>query len=257
MALPVGPSNSGQGEIESGSGFSAAGSARDIVHFDDFISAGFVVDAGLSAESDPASKFSTIADAGEWLVTADVAPTIVVADGAVGGVLVITTGSNANDFCSLQMNGEAWATATNKTVFFEIRMKVDTAADARWFVGLCAEEAAGSAIGPILDVVGSAESMIGFIQNGDTTIDIDCLVQNAGTDTQVDTTVNILDDTFVILAFKVDGDGTVEFFVDGVLTITTTTNLPTADALTLSIEIHSPTASSVLSVDYIYCAQQR
>ncbi len=230
---------------------------RPISYFDDFIVGGFVIDAALANETDPSSKFSNIADSGEWLVTYDVAPTIVIADAEPGGLLVVTTGSNANDFCSCQMNGQAWAVTALKDIYFEARIKLDDTDDTQWFLGLCSTDVAGTTLGPILDSVGSNGSMIGFVQDGDTDVDIDYIVQNGGTATQADTLVNVADDTYVTLAFQVLSAGAVNMFVNGVLVANVATNIPVNDALTLSMEVHSPTASSTLEVDYILCSQSR
>lgn len=250
--------SSGNSEVvEGGAAFSTVGFERDIVYFDDFLVGGFVVDAALADESDPSAKFCNLADKGAWLVTYDVAPTIVVADAEQGGVLVITTGSNANDFVSCQMNGEAWAVVDGKSIFFEARLKVSDDNDTRWIIGLCSTDVTGTTVGPILDSVGAAGSMIAFLQNADTATDINTLVQNGGTDTQVASGVDIVDDTFITFGIKVEADSSVYFYIDGTLVETTTTNIPTGDALTLSMEVHSPTASSTLEVDYIYCARPR
>ena len=251
-------SGGGSGEIEAGPGFSAVGTARDIVYFDDFLEGGFVTDLTLTNESDPSAKFCDLADKGAWLATFDVLPTIVIANAEPGGLLVITTGSNTDDFCSCQMNGEAWAVASAKSIYFEARIKVDDADDTRWYIGLNTTDVTGTTVGPILDSLSGAGSGIGFFQNTDAGTDIQLNVQNAGTATTATTATDIVDDTFIVLGIKVDGDGTVEFFINGAkVGSTVTTNIPTGDAMTLSMEVHSPTASSTLEVDYIYCAQQR
>jgi len=175
----------------------------------------------------------------------------------VGGVVVITTGGNANDFASCQMNGEAWAVTALKDIFFEIRMKVSLHTSTRWFVGLASTDVAGATIGPIMDSVGSENSMIGFIQDGDTDVDIDFLCQNGGTATQTDSGINIAADTFVLLAFHVKGNGSVEYFINGTSVGSSTTNVPDGDAVTLSMEVHAPVASSTLEVDYIGCSSPR
>lgn len=244
-------------QLDNGPGFNALASARDISFFDDFIAGGYMADLALASESDPGAKFSEVANAGEWLVTRDVAPTIVIADAEPGGLLLITTGANANDFVSCQMNGEAWAVAALKDIYFEIRLKVDDANDTQWIVGLCSTDTTGTTVGPVLDSVGSAGSMIGFVQDGDTAVDIDILCQNGGTATQADSLINIVDNVFITLAFRVSGIDQVEYFINGVSVGTSTTNIPSGDALTLTMEVHSPTASSTLEVDYILCAQAR
>ena len=247
----------GAGELNEGAAFDAEGTLRDIVYFDDFLIGGFVTDIALTAESDPSAKFCDLADKGEWLVTHNSSvPTIAIANDEPGGVVVITTITGANEFASCQMNGEAWKVVAKKDIYYEIRMKVAANDDTRWIVGLCSTDTTGTTIGPVLDSVGGGGDMVAFLQNGDTTSDIDCLVQSSGTATQVDTTIDIADDTFVTLGIRVLSNLFVRFYVNGVLQVTTTTNIPTG-ALTLTMEVHSPTDLSTLEVDYIYCAQPR
>lgn len=228
---------------------------RDPEFFDDFMVAGYCPDAALANESDPAAKFSEVADRGEWLVTRDAAPTIVVADDEPGGVLVITTGANAGDFVSCQLNGEAFKVAANKDIIFEARVKFDDADDTRWFIGLATTDVTGSTLGPILD--GTTER-IGFQQNAsDRAVDIVAVTEDNSTETTSDTGVDLEDDTFVTLTFHVKGNQRVDYYVNGNLKASHTTNIPDGDAVTLTMEVHSPTASSTLEVDYIYAAQKR
>lgn len=222
--------------------------------FDDFVVGGYCPDAALSSESDPAAKFSEVADRGEWLVTRDAAPTLVIKDDEPGGVLRITTGGNANDFVSCQLNGEAFKVAAEKDIYFEARVKLADADDTQWFIGLATTDVTGSTLGPILD--GTTES-IGFRQNADTGVDIDCLTEDASTETETDSGVDVADDTFVILGFHVISDTDVKFFVNGSEVARHTSNIPDGDAVTLTMEVHSPTASSTLEVDYIWCRQER
>ncbi len=247
----------GPAEILDGAAFTSGGPAKDIVFFDDFLVAGFIFDDALSGESKPAAKFVDFADVGEWLVTFDVLPTIVIADAERGGLLLVTTGSNANDFCSCQHNGEAWAVTAAKDMFFEMRVKFDDANDTRWYVGLNTTDVSGTTIGPILDSLGGAGSGIGFFQNTDTGTDIQISVQNGGTQTTATAAVDVVNDTYLLLAFRVHSNDQVEFFINGNSVGTVTTNMPDGDALTLSFEVHSPTASSTIEIDSIYCSQVR
>ena len=218
----------------------------DVVYFDDFFAA--------YQTGDNVGKFSRTADQGEWLMTDDVDGTAVIKDDDPGGVLRLTTGSNANDFVSCQHNGEAWKVADGKDIYFEIRMKLGDSDDTRWFVGLATTDVTGTTIGPILD--GATES-IGFRQNTDTGVDIYALTEDNSTETETDTGINVADNTYVTLGFHVQGNSRIRYYVDGAEKAVHTTNIPDGDAVTLTMELHSPTASSTLDVDYIYCTQVR
>ncbi len=215
-----------------------------VVYFDDF----------LSGQLEPGHKFSSTTNLGDWLETSDVTPTIVIADNEPGGLVVVTTGSNGNDFASCQLNGEAFKVRADKDLYFQCRVKFDDANDTRWFVGLATTDITGTTIGPILD--GVVES-IGFRQNTDTGTDIYALTENTSTETTDDTGVDVADDKYLVLAFLVTSNTKVEFFVNGKLVVTHTTNIPSGDAVTPTFEVHSPTASSTIEFDYILCVQER
>lgn len=228
-------------------------SPRPMSHFDHFSVGGYVPDAALSNESDPGAKFSEVADRGEWLVTRDVAPTIVIADDAPGGVLAITTGSNANDFVSLQLNGEAFKPQAGKNILFECRFKLDDVDDAMWFVGLATTDVTGNTRGPVLD--GTTNS-IGFRNVVGTTANVHYVVENATTETTDDSGIDLANDTWIIAVIEVIGTEKVLFFLSSAANpdqkvATVKNNIPANDPLTLTLEVSATTASSVLSVDYI------
>ncbi len=143
----------------------------------------------------------------------------------------------------------------DRDIIFEARVKFDDANDTRWFIGLATTDATGTTIGPILDGVNDS---IGFRQDGDTDIDIDCITEDDTNETTTDSTVNVLDDTYLTLTFVVSGTSNVKFYIDGTLQVTHTANLPDSGAvLTPTFEVHSPTASSTIEIDYIYVGQAR
>lgn len=223
--------------------------SRMAEYFDDFTQGGYVADAALSSESDPAAKFSEVANAGEWLVTRDVAPAIVIADADAGGWLSITTGSNANDFVSLQLNGESFATNPNRLMIYEAKIKIDDTDDTKWFAGLASTDVTGTTLGPILDGVNDS---IGFRGLTGTDVNIHYVCEDDTTETTADSTKDLADDTAVTLQFVVEGTERVLFYVDGSRVATVTTNIPDSGAgLTPSLEVSSTTASSNLKVDYI------
>lgn len=238
-----------------GSNPTTRGLITDYEFYDDFLTAGYAADLALANESNPAAKFSEVADAGDWLVTRDVAPTIVVADSEPGGVLLVTTGGSAGDFASCQLNGTSFAVNADKDIVFEARVKFDDGNDTQWFIGLASADVTGTTLGPILD--GTNDS-IGFRQPGATDVDIDYVVEDDTTETTADTGVDIVDDTFLVLTFIVTSTTNVRFLIDGNFIADVTTNLPDAGAaLTPTFEVSGPTANSTIEIDYIYCSQVR
>lgn len=224
-----------------------------IVYFDDFITGGFARDLALSNESDPGgSKFSQVADVGEWLVTVtdtdgDDTYNVACADNAVGGWLVITNSNNAADKIEMQINGEAFQAEAGKTLTFRTRIKLADADKQDWFIGLAITDT---------DIIGGVAERIGF-ECPDATADIDAVTEAGSTQTTTDTGVNLADDTFVELGFDVLGTGQVKFYVNGMLKATHTTNI-TTDILTPSLFVaNSDAALDTMTIDYILAARDR
>lgn len=229
-----------------------------IEYFDDFMggSGGYVADLALSSESDPAARFSEVADAGVWLVTRDAAPTITGVDSGLGGWVRISPNTNANDFVSCQMNGQPFQVRAGKKIKMQFRVKTNDADDIKFFIGLASTDATGTTAGPILD--GTNDS-IGFRNVLGNTTTFLSLVEDDTNET-TGTGGTLADDTFIVLGVEVDGRNAVRFYVDGALVNTISTNIPDEGAyLTPTIEVGSPTGTTAtyLDVDYVWFYSDR
>lgn len=219
--------------------------------FDDFVTGGQGTTVG--------HKFATDADAAEWLVTADNGGSNVISDAEPGGVLTITPGTGANDFRSLQLNGEAFATrsSTPRRIIFEARVKTNDADDIKFFVGLATTDATGNTAGPILD---GATASIGFRNTAGNAAAFDYVCESASTETTAPTGKSLADDVFTILRFEVHDRDRVDFFVNGKLVATAKSNIPLeTEYLTPTLEVGSPTGTTAtnLKVDYVYVYMDR
>lgn len=214
-----------------------------IVFWDDFTD-------GWGAEpsdADNTGKFSETANLGQWLVTVidddsagDYA--IICDDSATGGWLKFTVASDIIDVLSMQLNGEAFKMGTGKTMIFEIRVKFTDVDDCDWFVGLAATDTA---------ILTGVADKIGF-ECPDATGDIDAVTENSTNQTTTDTTVDLVNDTWVTLRFEVKGTGKARFYVDGALKATHTANLPNDVYLTPSVELGSASEGvESIYIDYI------
>lgn len=233
-----------------------AGVDMPVIFEDDFLKGGYCPDLALSSESDPAAKFSEVADRGEWLVTRDAAPTLVIADDDHGGVLTITPGTSANDFVSLQANGRAFVTKAGRRIIFKTRIKSNDTDDLKFFVGLAGTDVTGTTAGPILD--GTNDS-IGFRNVLGNTASFLYIVEDDTSET-TGAAGSLTDATFTDLAFELIGTERVNFYVNGLLVGTETTGLIDAGVgLTPTIEVGSPTGTTAtnLSLDYVQVIADR
>ena len=107
----------------------------------------------------------------------------------------------------------------------------------------------------------AADRIVFQVDDGDT--NIDCVTEKDGTATTTDSGVDIADDTYVTLSFKVSGKNksaaVVEFFVNRALVATHTANIPDDENLTIGVMELSGSATGTKSatVDYLFAAQDR
>jgi len=200
----------------------------------------------------PASATSSATGSG-WILTIidtdiDTGATQAIED-AAGGILALTVDDNALDSVNLQVNGETFKLAAGKPLYFESKFAVDCAAIANptVVVGLCIKDTT---------LAGSMTDGVYFIKdNGDANLDI--VTELASSETKADTGVDLVDNTFVTVAFYYDGAGNVTFYVDGTEIATHSTNIPTGELTVSFAQLNGEAAANVLRIDYVKAVQVR
>lgn len=196
--------------------------------------------------------------AGDWVVTETAAgATQAVSTGAQGGVLLLTGdgAGGATDVNQLQLTNETFRLTSGKQTWIKCRVSataatmdnfgiliglaiLDTSAVAGVTDGFYFRKAAGAAILESVLELNSAESSV-------------TIAAAPGLTTA----------TFIELAMYYNGKDAVEVYLNGakVGTHTTLTNICTDEELTVTLASVNATAAAanVLSVDYIYVAQER
>lgn len=196
-------------------------------------------------------------DAAQWVITtveAGASSATEAVGNAVGGVLVITNDTNDTDADYLQWSGvtgsgaaETFKFVAGKKLWFKARWKISDVTDTAVVMGLQITDTA-----PI-DVTDGV-----FFYKADTAAALTLEVEK--NDTATSTTVGtMVNDTYVVTSFYYDGKSEVQVFLDDVKVGTSvTTNLPDDEELTISFGIlNGSAAGHVLSIDYIFVAQER
>jgi len=201
----------------------------------------------------PATATSSATGQG-WILTiidtdTDGGASQAIEDGA-GGILALTVDDNASDSVNLQLNGETFKLASGKPLYFESRFAVNCAAIANptVVVGLCIKDTT---------LAGGVSDGVFFIKdNGDANLDFVC--EKNSTETKADTGTDLVDDTFVTVAFYFDGAGNVTYYVDGSEVETHSTNIPDDEELTISFaQLNGEANANVLRIDYVKAVQVR
>jgi hypothetical protein len=185
--------------------------------------------------------------------------------GAQGGWGEFRTCNADNDAITAQLNGESFKLAAGKKLWFETQFIIEDVSESEVFIGLAdtGTELYGAA------GVG-VNNHVGFMLDGDGNLDFS--VDEAATQTKVDTIVNYVDGSMATLvtanvlhkcAFYWDGAGTIKVYVDGVLTNTITDNattvlIPDGTCLSPGFTILTQgNTDEAIFIDYIYIAQER
>jgi len=172
-----------------------------------------------------------------------------IAQDEAGGVVRWNAAANENDGLQSQTNGEAWKLETDKPLYFGCRWNISEKTQSDALIGLALTDAS---------VIGVPNDFIGFVtHDGDANLDYQC--RAGGTGAAVDSTTDLVDDTFIVTEFFYDGAGNIEFFVDGVSAAKVSTNIPTGE-MRVSVAYLNGTGTMQndgLEVDWIRCIQCR
>jgi hypothetical protein len=166
----------------------------------------------------------------------------------LNGALVLTNDDADADSDSLQLTEESYKPTSGKRLWFETKCKVSDADDVEMLIGLCITDTT-----PL-----DASNRINFrIVEGNASImcQADSTADSA---VSTDSGVDAADNTYVTLGFYWDGKNKVEYFVNRELVATTTSGIPTAENLCVTMYIENGAAGGdTLTVDYIYVCQER
>ncbi len=193
--------------------------------------------------------------ADSWTITEVGTNTQTLSD-AANGILVLTTGGTENDGISMQLggtgdgetSGESWLPTAGKDIYFETSLKITEVTQNDLFVGFHIQDTAITA--------SEGANFIGFLKaDGSTTLQFKSSVSSVDTQS---TATTMVDDTYVKLGIKCVGVTNCKAYVDNVLVGTIyTASIPTTE-MKLSVEVLAGDGNAdVMSVDYIFAAQER
>lgn len=241
----------------------APGGPSDIAsvygYHDHFITAGCMT--STPALTAVGGKFSTLADAGEWLATVTQAgagnASITIADDDPGGWLTILNDAADNDMVEAQLNGESFKAQAGKKIIFETEIKITDVSETDFLIGLgitdttplagwsdyfcfhCADSSGNISCATGKNATGGA---VGSETSGSTT---------------TDTGKDLADATAVKLRIEITGVSKVQYFVDGVLCATHTTNICDDEVLTPTFSVRNDGAvAQTMKINYITCVAE-
>jgi hypothetical protein len=199
----------------------------------------------------------------DWTVVKDTSATVAITADAATGVLALTSQATTDDDGASIQGNEIWQlpTTAGEKLYFESRFSIASTA--------------GSSVGQMDVWVGLTENFATHPENAflatnrigfqlDDGSSLTRLISESGgteTETELASTYNLVDDTYVTLGFiatKGTTTDTVEYYHNRKLVGTHTTNVPTALLTPAMVEITGDaTGTKSMSVDYIMAAVDR
>jgi hypothetical protein len=196
------------------------------------------------------NDFMTGADfnATDWTIT-EVGNGSQVLTDADGGLLLLTNAAADNDASTVYPAFEFVTPAQSKRLVFVARFKVSDATQTDVFVGLSTKDATP---------MGGNDQIAFFKFDGGTELSFRQEKDNSATETA--TGINLVDDTFIEIAFYNDGRGSFEIYADGakVITIPHSANFLDDEPVGCNFAvINGEAVSKVMTIDYVLVAQER
>lgn len=188
----------------------------------------------------------------DWTVVKDSgASAAIVADDLNGSVALTSAATTDDDGASIQGN-EIFAVQTDKSIWFETRLKCNDADQTDICVGLTVNFATNPEA-----MLTAADRIVFQVNDGNASIL--CKTEKNGTETSTDSLIDLADNTYVTLGFWVNSTGEVQFFVNRNLVATHTTNIPDDENLAIAAMSvsGSDTGTRATTIDYLFCAADR
>lgn len=228
---------------------------------------------GMYGLPDPTAWYSFFDDFDTWVTDTSSAAkyTITTTEGGTGsatealsdaknGVLLVTTDDADNDLDFFQKIGETFLPASGKRTIFKARYQTSKATESEFHFGLMVTDT-----DPFSSTAGDGVTDGIFFMKEDGSTSINFYVQKNATTGQLTTTGvgTAAADTWTTLGFDFDGKQFIDLYVNDVcvktvdLTTTLATYLPDTE-LTVSFGLKNGEAGAqTMSVDYIFCAEER
>lgn len=193
--------------------------------------------------------------ASQWTINATGAGATEALEDIPNGVLSITTAATENDGDELTRVPEAFMLQDGNPFYAEMRFKLNLAIQSDFWFGLITGNTWFTA---------PDDYAVFHKEDGDANLDFSCAKN--GTATDVDTTIDLENITWIRIGFHYDGNNTIRWFVftDGdepqvcSATGAITTNIPNDEYMTIGFGLLAGSdAETILYVDYFKAVQRR
>ena len=187
----------------------------------------------------------------DWTVLKDGNATALIAADTVNGVLALTSEATTDDDGASIQGNEIFKAASDKSIWFETKLQNNKVAQSEICVGLTVNFTTNPEA-----MLTAADRIVFQVNDGDASIL--CKTEASGTETSTDSGIDMVDDTYVTLGFRVSGTGRVDFYVNRNLVATHTTNIPTTELAMAAMSISGDNLGTRATlIDYIFASATR
>lgn len=187
----------------------------------------------------------------DWTVVKDSGAAASIGADIQNGVLDLTsTATTDNDGASVQGN-EIFSVGANKSIWFETVLQCNKVNETDICVGLTVNFATNPEA-----MLAAADRIVFQVDDGNASIL--CKTESGGTETSTDSGVDMVNDTYVTLGFKVSGTGLVQFYVNRNLVAQHTTNIPTTELAVAAMSLSGDNLGTRRTrIDYLFASATR
>jgi len=187
----------------------------------------------------------------DWTVVKDASATAAIGADIAGGVLDLTSAATTdNDGASVQGN-EIFLPAADKVIWFETELQCNDVDQNDICVGLTVNFATNPEA-----MLTAADRIVFQVDDGNASIL--CKTEAGGVETSTDSGVDLVDNTYVILGFRVQGTGLVDFYVNRQWVASHTTNIPATELAVAAMSLSGDALGTHRTrIDYLFAAATR
>lgn len=187
----------------------------------------------------------------DWTVVKDTSASAAIVADTVNGLLGLNSQATTDDDGASIQGNEVFKAASGKVIWFETKLQNNDVDQSDICVGLTVNFSTNPEA-----MLTAADRIVFQVNDGDASIL--CKTESSSTETSTDSGIDLVDDTDVILGFRVSGTGTVEFYVNRNLVATHTANIPTTELALAAMSVSgSNSGTRSTKIDYIFAAATR
>jgi hypothetical protein len=194
----------------------------------------------------------TTGDPTEWTVTVVEAgagdSTMTLQADSQNGIVKLAAAGNENDGVNAQKKGEPFLLSTGDPLYFGARFALTEKTQSDAIIGLC--------IGSNTTLIAGMTDGV-YFRTADGAATLTFVTEKDSTETESSSIQTLVDSTYYVAEFYWDGVSTVKAYLNGVYKASSTTNVPTDEALTVSLAYLNGAAQSSagLLVDWVRVIQ--